>query len=130
MRTIRDRPVRATFLLPEGAALADAIDTCLPLDFGCELELHGAGLVLVGAHSREALFLGLAPFLVVLCAPIRPQSIAITVSTTRAQDGGPARDSWTVIVGANIAFCPSRLPPLIPQSIARAPPLPAGESVT
>jgi hypothetical protein len=120
MRSIRDCPMRATFLLPEGAALGDAVDRCLPLDFECELDLHGAGLILAGGPSRQALFAALAPFLQVLCTGIYPQSIAVTLSSADAH-GVTVRDRWSVIVGANVAFCPGGLGPEIPAA-SRAPP--------
>lgn len=94
---------RLSFLMPEGADLDRA---CFHYRSEiCALEVHGAGLVVLAAPSREALLDCAGEFLVTACAGLSPRSIAVRLRGP----GAPVADAWTAIVGANVAFCPTGL---------------------
>ena len=115
-------PFRLSFLLPQDAQLAVGIDRCLPFDNGCDAAVHGAGLAIIGGPSREAVFVAAAAFIAALCEGLGPLSIAATMKTER-QPGIPSgRDSWSIVVGAEVAFCATSIAPEIPPLPARPPP--------
>ena len=105
---------RLSFLLPPGAPLARTLARSDP-PFDLEaFTVHSAGLVSITGASREAAFAQAALFLRELCRGLKPQSIAATMITT-AHPGMPGgRDSWSIIVGADVAFSPTAMPPHFP----------------
>lgn len=106
---------RLTFLLPAGAKASPG--THQPSPDGCVLTVTFPLAEILGP-SREATFEHAARLLRVAC---RGQRCAI--AATLETPARPAvRDSWSIIVGADIAFSPTSLGPHFP-GVAAAPPL-------
>jgi hypothetical protein len=103
---------RLTFLLPPGSRCDSGSHQ--PSPDGCLLHVTFP-LAEIVAPSREAAFDHAARLLRVSC---RGLCVAIAASLqTPARPAG--RDTWSIIVGADIAFSPTSLPPHFP---ARPPP--------
>lgn len=111
---------RLSFLLPEGASLEFTWDGWSPTIEGCGYLVHGAGLVVVTAPSREAALDTAGDFLRAACRGLGARSVALTLLTPDGASGPRGRDRWTAVVGANVAFFPTGLGPYLPRS--RAPP--------
>lgn len=116
---MRSNPVayRLTFLLPR-VSPAPASGERLPDARGCTLSVHRAGLVQICGASREAVFDRGAEFIRdELGGSPRPFSIAAVLA------GPSGRDAWSIIIGADVAFSPTSLPPIVSDRPARAPPV-------
>jgi hypothetical protein len=102
---------RLKFLLPPGArspAGAHAADS------GCSLHVGHAGNVTIEAPSREAAFNLAGRILRECCLQLAPLSIAALLEQPAADRFGRpyhASDSWSIIVGADVAFSPTAMPP-------------------
>jgi hypothetical protein len=107
MRSHPDR-YRLTFLLPAGIT-ADA-GSHAPSPEGCLLHV-GDGLVVIVGPSREATFERATRFLRVVCRG-RREAIAATLRMPDQLAGG---DSWSIQVGADVAFSPTSLDPYFPK---------------
>jgi len=119
MRSLPE-PYRLSFLLPAGAMAGDCPVIAPPAADGCGISLHRAGLVVIFGLSREAVFACAGVALRALCRDILPVSIGAVLMTPGR--GFCGSDSWSVIVGAEVAFSPTSLPPWISNAPARAPP--------
>jgi hypothetical protein len=113
---------RLSFLLPAGVT-ADS-GSHQPSDEGCLLHVAHHIAEIVGP-SREAVFEHAARFLRVSCrasleGQLPPLSIAAMLQTPARPSG---RDTWSIIVGADIAFSPTSLDPHFPTDLARPPAL-------
>lgn len=115
-------PFRLSFLLPDGADLVGALERFRQPADG-NLTVFAAGLVSIGGRSREAVFNNIAEFVRQLRLDA-PQAIAVTMVTTRDPARGmpSGRDSWTIVVGADVAFAPTGLGLHFPPALARQPP--------
>lgn len=102
------------FLLPAGS-VADS-GKHRPSPEGCELVVT-APLVEISGPSREAVFEHAARFLRVACRDVRASISAFT--TTFDQPAG--RDSWAIVVGADVSFVPTSMDAQFPRQ-ARPPP--------
>jgi hypothetical protein len=101
---------RLTFLLPAGANARPG--THQPSPDGCALTVRFP-LVEIMGPSRGAVFEHAARLLRLACRGLPPLSIA-SVLATPARPAG--RDSWSIIVGADVAFSPTGLDPSFPAS--------------
>lgn len=113
---------RLSFLLLAGVS-ADR-GSHQPSPEGCVLEVT-APLVAISGPSREAVFEHATSFLRLSCRGLPPVSIAATLETPALPSwlGGGRSDTWSIIVGADVAFSPTALDPHFPTpSDARPPP--------
>ncbi len=104
---------RLKFQLPAGAA-ADPPGS-VAADPECALIVSHAGHITIEAPARERAFALAGRFLRLACRSSQlPLSIAATLeSPGRDRFGRPTspRDSWSIIVGADVAFSPTSMPP-------------------
>lgn len=113
MRSYPERMFHLSFLLPKGVELrpGDAIFAAPACTFRI---VHP--LVKIIGPSREAAF-AMATALLRTIVPVpKPFAIAATIVTPCCAGGG--RDSWSIIVGADIAFSPTRIDPWFPTDAA------------
>ena len=100
-----------TFLLPADFRLS--YDGTQPGANGCLLATRGA-LVEVSGPSREAVLNDATPLLRTIHGFLeRPFSITAVV---RSPPPVPGVDSWSIIVGADVAFSPTSLDPHFPRA--------------
>lgn len=121
-----------TFLLPKAAAAVPIPPGGWP--FGCVVEFGRVGLVSLMGPSREAVMLVGAELLRVACQHLPALSIAARLYTLPPAARGDGRDwlhvssgyggvdTWSIIVGAEVAFSPTSLDPYIPELEGRAQP--------
>lgn len=102
------------FLLPPGSTADSGAHQ--PSPEGCRLTVT-APLVEISGPSREAVFEHAARFLRVACKDVRASISAFT--TTLEKPAG--RDSWQIVVGADVAFVPTAVDAQFPRQ-ARPPP--------
>lgn len=108
---------RLTFLLPPVLGLLVAPGRHQPCLHGCLLEIDRAGLVAIEGPSRERVFEQATRFLRVNGKGRPPYSVTATLSSPHPS----GRDGWSIIVGAEIAFSPTALPPeIMPAELERA----------
>lgn len=105
-----------TFLLPRGVALP--IGRHAPAGDSCCLVIRPGGVAVVAGRSREMVFdhAGLLLRVIRRRTPAgkAPAIVAMTLETPTPQ--GPQKDYWTAIVGAEVAFSPTGLDPVIPAA--------------
>lgn len=102
---------RLSFLLPDGVKACPGSHQ--PSPHGCRVNVTAGSLVEITGPSREATFEHCAAFFrVARRATQRPFSIAATLVTPIRPAG---RDSWSIIVGADVAFSPTSLDPHFPE---------------
>lgn len=105
---------RLTFLLPRGLSLP--VGRHAPAEDACCLVIRPGGVAEVAGRSRETVFdhAGLLLRVIRRRTPIgkAPAIVAMTLETPTPQ--GPRKDLWTAIVGAEVAFSPTGLDPVIP----------------
>ena len=106
---------RLSFLLPAGSACDSGSHQ--PSPDGCLLHVTFPLAEIVGP-SREAVFEHATRLLRVSCRSLPPLAIAAMLSTPGRPVGA---DSWSIIVGADIAFSPTSLSPHFPRQ-AQPPP--------
>jgi|SRR5579859_3669042 len=106
---------RLAFLLPTGANTDSGSHQ--PSPEGCLLHLTPPLAEIVGP-SRDAVFEHATRFLRVTCRGQPPLSIAAQLQTPARPVG---RDSWCIIVGADVSFSPTGLDPHLPH-LPRRPP--------
>ena len=99
-----------SFLLPKGI-IADS-GSHAPFDTGCSIRVLPP-LVKISGPSREAVFEHATQLLRVRCRGHGALSIAATLVSPLPVSGS---DSWSIIVGAEIAFSPTSLNPHFPLS--------------
>lgn len=105
---------RLSFLLPAGTSVDSGSHR--PSPDGCTLNVTFPLAEILGP-SREAVFEHAARLLRVSC---RGQRCAIAARLeTPARPSGS--DTWSIIVGADIAFSPTSLDPQFPSAAARPP---------
>jgi len=119
MRPVRE-PYRLSFLLPPGAMAGNLPVVAPPAQHGCEVSVYRAGLVVILGPSRDAVFECAGAALRDACRSIGPVSVAAVLMTPGR--GFCGSDSWSIILGADVAFSPTGLPPWLPQTPARSPP--------
>ena len=107
---------RLSFLLPAGVKVDRGSHQ--PSPHGCLLHVDGPLIEIVGP-SREATFEHASRLLRVACKGRPPLSIAADLRTPARPSG---RDTWSIIVGADIAFSPTSLDPHFPRDQARPSP--------
>jgi len=104
--------VRLTFTLPRRLAFSVPAGRHQPCIAGCILKVDRDGQVVITGLSREQTFEQARRFLRIVAKGHGPLSI-VAVLTTPArltyERGG--RDGWSIIVGAEIAFTPTTIPP-------------------
>jgi hypothetical protein len=100
---------RLSFLLPAGARCDSGSHQ--PSPDGCLLHVTFPLAEIVGP-SREAVFEHATRLLRVSCSGLPPLSIAARLSTPGRPVG---TDTWSIIVGADIAFSPTSLDPHFPR---------------
>lgn len=107
--------IRLSFLLPKGVT-ADP-GSHAPSPFGCTLDVAGP-MVLITGPSREAVFAHAATLLRVLRRQTnQPHSISALLETPpRCHLGRGGRDTWHIIVGADVAFAPTSLGAEFPRT--------------
>ena len=104
---------RLSFMLPAGIT-ADS-GSHAPSPEGCLLHVTGGSLVEIVGPSREATFEHATRLLRVSCRGRPPLSIAATLRTPARPSGA---DSWSIIIGADVAFSPTALGPHFPRPAA------------
>jgi hypothetical protein len=107
---------RLSFLLPKGVSADPGRHR--PSPDGCILTVAGPMAEILGP-SREATFEHATRFLRVVCRGRPPLSIAAVLETP-VQPAG--RDSWSIIVGADVSFSPTALDPHFPREQKATPP--------
>jgi hypothetical protein len=115
---------RLSFLLPAGVKVEPGSHQ--PSPEGCVLHADGSIIVIAGP-SREATFEHATRLLRVVCRGRPPLSIAAQLSTPARPSG---RDTWSIIVGADVAFSPTSLDPHFPTTPDQERPPPALELVS
>jgi hypothetical protein len=99
---------RLSFLLPAGTRVDSGIHQ--PSPDGCLLRFDRM-LVEISGPSREAVFEHATRLLRVSCRGRPPLSISAMLSTPARPSG---RDTWSIIVGADVAFSPTSMDPHFP----------------
>lgn len=122
--------VRLSFLVPSDFAIDASLAAANPppsSPYGCVVSaIFGTSLPLIEIKgpSREAVFERAALYLHALKRTTsRPVAIAATLETPpddRLRRG--FRDSWTIIIGAEIAFSPTGIDPHFPRALPARPP--------
>lgn len=126
---------RLTFLLPPVLGFAVPAGRHQPCLAACMLEIDRAGLVAVTGPSREAVFdqaarffriigkghAGLSIPAVLVTPPRYKQRFAGQDLDERADVMPGGRDTWTIILDAEIAFSATSLPPEIFPRVAPRP---------
>lgn len=84
-----------------------------PCQHGCVLTVERSGLVTIEGPGRDALFEQARRFLRLHARGLPALSIAALLVTPPRPGGG--RDSWSIIVGADVAFSPTAIEPVIPR---------------
>lgn len=102
---------KLTFLLPPAIGLLAQPGRHQPCLHGCILAIGAAGVVTIEGPSRERVFDQATRFLRVHSKDRPPYSVAATLYCPEPR----GRDGWSIIVGAEIAFSPTSLPPHIAQ---------------
>lgn len=97
---------RLTFLLPAGVTADRGRHS--PSADGCVLAVAAKSIIEILGPSREAVFDHASRLLRVACKGRLPESISAMLTTTARPSG---RDSWTIIVGADVAFSPTAIDP-------------------
>ena len=104
---------RLSFLLPAGAQIVSGRHR--PSLDGCELNVTFPLVEILG-RSRDAVFEHASRFLRVACRKCPAVSIAAILETPRPHGwAGRRSDTWSIIVGADIAFSPTSLNPYFPR---------------
>lgn len=110
---------RLSFLLPKGTAASSGCHQ--PSDDGCRLTITHRLIVEILGPSREAVFEHATLFLRVCASGRTPMSIAATLETPSGPGWcGQRSDTWSIIVGADVAFSPTSLDPHFPKQVACA----------
>jgi len=102
-----------SFLLPKGVDAPWGLDSHFP-HLGCRIRV-AAPLVKIQGPSRERVFEYAGLVLREICHGRPPLSIAATLVSPPPVSGS---DSWTIIVGADVAFSPTSLDPHFPKAIS------------
>jgi hypothetical protein len=105
---------RFTFTLPRELVPAIPRGRHQPCLEGCVLTITGKFLVAIEGPSRERVFDQARRFLRIVCKDGPAVSLPATLETPlrdRFQRPIPGRDSWSIIINAQIAFSPGSLPP-------------------
>lgn len=103
---------RLTFLLPPALSLLVQPGRHQPCLAGCVLTIARTGLVAIEGPSRERVFEQATRFLRVNSKGRPPYSVCATLCCLDAR----GRDGWSIIVGADVSFSPTSLPPeIMPQ---------------
>jgi hypothetical protein len=100
---------RLTFLLPPAIGLLAAPGRHSPCLHGCVLTIDRAGVVAIEGPSRECVFDQATRFLRVNSKGRPPYAVAASVYCPEPR----GRDDWSIVVGAEIAFSRTSLPPQI-----------------
>jgi hypothetical protein len=114
--------VRLSFVMPSALRQPAAVRGPFgPFD-GCTLEVNRAGLVVIEGPSRERVQDLASRYLRVVARDViagekPPLVIPSIIRTYHEGKGAPGRDSWQIIVGADIAFAPTGIEPYLPESI-------------
>lgn len=116
MRT--DCPHRLTFLLPPALVLLAPVGRLQPCLHGCVLHVSEHGLVQIDGPAREQVFAQAIRFLRVVAKGRPPLAFP---GTLRSPCG--RRDSWSIIVGADVAFSPTSIEPHMAEAADAAPTL-------
>jgi hypothetical protein len=113
---------KLSFLLPAAISLLVQPGRHQPCLHGCVLTIHRSGLVVIEGPSRERLFEQADRFLRVICKGRPALAIAATLITPPSLPGAyrGGRDGWSIIVGAEIAFSPTALAPVLADQEQRA----------
>lgn len=118
--------VRLTFLLPTAILRQTGFrGPFVPVD-GCGLEVARTGMVVVEGPSRERVQELARRYLRIIARAViageqPPVSIA-AVMKTYSRDGGPGRDSYQIIIGADIAFAATGMAADLPSAGEGTPP--------
>lgn len=103
---------KLTFLLPPAIGLMVQPGRHQPCLAGCVLVIGPCGHVAIEGPSRERVFDQATRFLKVNSKGRPAYSVAATLESPLPCRG---RDGWSIIVGAEIAFSPTSMPPTIMQ---------------
>jgi len=107
-----------SFLLPAAAGVPDS-GSHQPSPIGCQLRVT-LPMVEISGPSREAVLNHTATFLRALRRRSRqPFSITAVLATPARPSGF---DSWSIIIGADVAFSPTSLDPYFPPALQRPAP--------
>lgn len=111
---------RLSFLLPSGIRAESGCHQ--PSDDGCRLTVIHRVMVEILGPSRESAFDHATRFLRVSCRGRPPLSIAATLETPSGPGWGSIKrsDTWSIIVGADVAFSPTSLGPHFPRQATPA----------
>lgn len=109
--------IRLSFLLPKGVAADSVAAAFARSQFGCTLDVAGPAIAITGP-SREAVFEDAATLLRMLRRQTNePHSITALLETPpRCHLGRGGRDTWHIIVGADVAFAPTSLGAEFPRA--------------
>lgn len=107
---------RLTFLLPDGAVAPSGFHQ--PSPEGCALAITWP-LTAITGPSRKAVFDHASRLLRDTCRHLPPTSIAAALQTPARP---AATDSWSIIVGADVAFSPTGLDAEFPVPETSQPP--------
>lgn len=105
---------RLSFLLPPGARAEPGVHQ--PSGHGCAVRVTRP-LAEIAGPSREAVFDQAARLVRIACRGLGPLSISAVLMTPSRPSG---RDSWQIIVGADVSFAPTAIDAAFPN--ARPPP--------
>lgn len=104
---------RLTFMLPRIIAEAAIAGDHRPSFEGCKLSISRAGIVEIKGPSKELVFSQGRRLVRVLSKGFEAYCLPARLETPLRDRFGrpyPGRDTWTIIVNAEVAFSPTSLP--------------------
>jgi hypothetical protein len=118
------RPYRLTFFLPRELGRGVPQGHHAPCADGCTVQVEPPGLVMIAGPSRDATF-EQAARLLRIAVRRRPQREPLSIAAILDSPDPSGRDSWSIAVGADVAFSPTGLGVHFPQpeTEPRPPPL-------
>lgn len=106
-------PYQLSFLLPAQLAFSVPVGRHHPCLHQCILTVGLNGLVSIEAPSKERAFEQATRFLRKIAKGHAPMSITAVLATSEPR----GRDGWSIIVGTDVAFSPTSLPPYLADKL-------------
>lgn len=106
-------PYQLSFLLPPSLAFSVPAGRHHPCLHQCILTVGLNGLVMIEAPSRERSFEQATRFLRTVAKGHAPMSITALLATEEPR----GRDGWSIIIGTDVAFSPTSLPPYLAEKL-------------
>jgi hypothetical protein len=101
-----------TFILPAELEALAQYGRHSPAHWGCELTVGRGGVVTIKGPSRHAVFEQAIRFLRVLMRETGRPAAPVAIAAVYTSFEGP-RDAWQIVIGADIAFVPTGMEPVL-----------------